>query len=221
MDATSEWERTELFADLGPASQGLLTSVAQIHRYRDGQTIALEGDPDVPVSYVLSGVVRVFRAGQDGREQTLIRLGPGAAFNMPAAFVSDGRAPANVAALGNVELMTISRMDFARIVSETPEIALTVLRDFAVKLHYLTDLTRDLGLLSVRARLARFLLAQGHPEGSQPVRWTHHEIAAQIGTVREVVSRTMRAFVKEGSIRLERHRIVVVDREALGREAAA
>jgi CRP/FNR family transcriptional regulator len=51
------------------------------------------------------------------------------------------------------------------------------------------------------------------------VRWTHHEIAAQIGTVREVVSRTMRAFVKDGLIKLERHRIVVLDRDALSLEA--
>jgi CRP/FNR family transcriptional regulator len=78
--------------------------------------------------------------------------------------------------------------------------------------------------LTVRARLASFLLAHGQrPEGSPldgvHVRWTHHEIAAQIGTVREVVSRTMRAFVKDGLITLERHRIVVLDREALMLEA--
>jgi CRP/FNR family transcriptional regulator len=109
-------------------------------------------------------------------------------------------------------------------VIHTPELALVVLRDLASKVHHLTDLTRDLGLLTVRARLARFLLSQGQPpEGEPPpgvhVRWTHHEIANQIGTVREVVSRTMRAFVKDGLIKLERHRIIVLDREALRLEA--
>jgi CRP/FNR family transcriptional regulator len=109
-------------------------------------------------------------------------------------------------------------------VIHTPELALIVLRDLAGKVAHLTDLSRDLGLLTVRARLASFLLAHGQqPDGSPldgvHVRWTHHEIAAQIGTVREVVSRTMRAFVKDGLITLERHRIVVLDREALMLEA--
>ena len=53
------------------------------------------------------------------------------------------------------------------------------------------------------------------------MRWTHQEIANQIGTVREVVSRTMRAFVKEGLIKLDRHRIVILDRDALLRESEA
>jgi CRP/FNR family transcriptional regulator len=94
----------------------------------------------------------------------------------------------------------------------------------AIKVHHLTGLTHDLGLLSVRARLAGFLLSHGQSQAGAPspsahVRWTHQEIAAQIGTVREVVSRTMRAFVREGMIGLERHRILVLDREALLREA--
>jgi CRP/FNR family transcriptional regulator len=122
-------------------------------------------------------------------------------------------------AVGPVELLSISCSDFSRIVGETPEIAQAVLRDFSQKLIHLTNLTHDLGLRTVRARLARFLLGHGSAEGGPPVRWTHQEIAAQIGTVREVVSRTMRSFVKEGLIRVERHRILVVDREALEAEA--
>ena len=136
------------------------------------------------------------------------------------ASAEAGPAPASAVALTPVELAVIPRADFCQTVIHTPELALVVLRDLAAKVHHLTDLTRDLGLLTVRARLASFLLSHGQPpEGCAPagvqVRWTHHEIAAQIGTVREVVSRTMRAFVKDGLIKLERHRIVVLDREAL------
>jgi CRP-like cAMP-binding protein len=228
MEPLAALEQVELFAQLGVEARRVLAAVARVSEYDDGQIIMLEGDPGAPVFYVLRGAVRVFRTTLEGREQTVVRLGQGEAFNMPAAFVADGSAPASVAAIGGVELLSIPHPDFCRIVSETPEIALAVLRDFAAKLHYLTDLTRDLGLLTVRARLARFLLNALAPsgegsgrrlDGSPPVRWTHHEIAAQIGTVREVVSRTMRAFVKAGLIVLDRHRIVIVDRDALAREA--
>ena len=189
----------------------------------------LEGEADAPVFVVQEGAVRVYRTSVDGREQTLIRLGPGSAFNIPAAFM-DGAAtqagvsaPASAVTLAPAELAVISRADFCRAVIHTPELALIVLRDLAIKVNHLTDLSRDLGLLTVRARLASFLLNHlsygpsiegSHPDGAQ-VRWTHAEIAAQIGTVREVVSRTMRSFVKDGLIKLERHKIVVMDREAL------
>ena len=75
----------------------------------------------------------------------------------------------------------------------------------------------DLSLRTVRARLARFLLEQS--EADAPVRWTHAEIAARIGTVRVVVSRTLRDFAAEGILDVQRQRIAVADRDALMREA--
>jgi hypothetical protein len=76
----------------------------------------------------------------------------------------------------------------------------------------------DLALHTARTQLARFLLTQA--EEGQPRRsWTQEEIAAQIGTVREVVGRTLRAFAAAGLIRRERGRLVVMDRVGLEREA--
>ena len=63
--------------------------------------------------------------------------------------------------------------------------------------------------------VAQFLLSQAQAREDVPVRWTHSEIAARIGTVREVVSRTLRDFVRDELIRVERHRITVLDPEAL------
>jgi CRP/FNR family transcriptional regulator len=224
--ALSELDRIDILTDVSLAARRALADVGRTCHYDDGQMVVIEGQPDAPVFFVLEGLVRVFRTSLDGREQTLIRLGPGAALNMPAAFAKEEEgAPASAAAVGPVVLLSVSCLDFCRMTIRTPEIALAVLRDFAVKLHHLTDLTRDLGLLSVRARLAQFLLtcgytpSDGQEENSTPVRWTHHEIAAQIGTVREVVSRMLRVFVKDGLIKMERHRIVVLDYDALASEA--
>jgi CRP/FNR family cyclic AMP-dependent transcriptional regulator len=222
MDARSALKRIPLFVDLSPAARESIALLARTTRYTDGQVIMLGGDPDAPVCFVLRGTVRVFRTNPDGREQTLIYLEAGSAFNMPAAFAKSRLAPASAMAVGPVELLTISQSDFRRIASETPEIALAVLGDLSEKLYHLTDLTYDLGLRSVRGRLARFLLthlAQVEAQSATPIRWTHQEIATQIGTVREVVSRTLRAFAKEGLIKVERHRIVLLDSDALALEA--
>ena len=212
-------ERIGLFSGLSAIGQCTLSAVATVRTYEDGQLIVLEGDGDAPVFFVLCGTVRVYRTNMEGREQNLIHLHAGDGFNMPAAFVDHGMTPASAVAIGAVELLAISGPDFRRIASETPEIALAVLSDLAQKLHHLTNLSHDLGLRSVRGRLARFVLEYAQGKEQSPIRWTHQEIAAQIGTVREVVSRTLRAFVKEGLIEMQRHRMVVRDVDALTNEA--
>lgn len=215
----SEFKHISLFAQLSSAALDKLAAVASQLAYDDGQMVMLEGDTDAPVFFVLEGSVRAFRTSLEGREQTLIHLEPGSAFNMPAAFSAHHAAPANAMAIGRARLLCISPLDFRRVVGETPEIALAVLDDLSSKLYHLTDLTHDLGLRSVRARLARFVLEQARMEHPSPVRWTHEQIAAQIGTVREVISRTMRAFVREGLIEMDRQRISVLDPDVLEREA--
>lgn len=216
-----ELERITLFAGLSPAAKRWIPTVAALRTYEDGQLILLEGSRELPVFFVLSGTVRVFRTSLEGREQNLIHLQAGDALNMPAAFAEPGDAPASAMARGHTELISIPRAEFRRIVSQTPEIALAVLRDLSQKLYHLTELSRDLGLRTVRSRLARFLLQHVQQADDAPIRWTHQEIAAQIGTVREVVSRTLRSFVDDGLVEMQRHRIVVRDPEALRHEAEA
>jgi CRP/FNR family transcriptional regulator len=209
----------EMFADLSPVALRQLDAVTTPQTYADGQLIILEGESEAPVFFVVAGTVRAFRTNLDGREQTLIYLKPGTAFNMPVAFARDHSAPASAVAVGPVELLRIARRDFRRVVSETPEVALAVLRDFSDKLRHFTEMTHDLSLRSVRGRLARFLLTHAATAEDEPIRWTQEEIAARVGTVREVVSRTLRDFIKAGLIQTERQRITVLDPEGLQRES--
>jgi CRP-like cAMP-binding protein len=103
-------------------------------------------------------------------------------------------------------------------VGECPELALAILQDFAVRLDHLTNLVEDLSLRTVRGRLARFLLE--HADEDQVTRhWTQEEVAARLGTVRDMVGRTLRAFVVAGLVRMNRQRIVLLDREGLEAEA--
>jgi CRP/FNR family transcriptional regulator len=221
MSASGDIERIPLFSGLTQGARDALSAAAAVRTFEDGQLVMLEGDRDSPVFFVLCGIVRVFRTSLEGREQNVIHLHAGDGFNMPAAFADAGTAPASAVAVGQLQVLSIARDDFRRLATETPEIALAVLRDFSQKLYHLTDLAHDLGLRSVRARLARFLLSHAQSEGQSPVRWTHEEIAAQIGTVREVVSRTLRALVSDGLIEMQRHRIVVLDPDALADEAGS
>jgi CRP/FNR family transcriptional regulator len=75
----------------------------------------------------------------------------------------------------------------------------------------------DLSLRSVRGRLARFLLERAE-EGEVEREWTQDEIAARLGTVRDVVGRNLRALADAGLIEIRRQRIVLLDREGLEAE---
>ncbi len=182
-----------------------------------GQVILLEGDPCQAVYFVVRGLVRTSRTSLEGREHVLAYLGPGESFNLIPAL--DGQpSPASVDGLTEGLLYTIPCERFRRIVCEHHEVALAIIDRLATEVRRLTDMVEDLALHTVRARLARFLLAQ--TEDPQPShRWTQEEIAAHIGTVREIVGRTLRAFATAGLIRRQRGRVVVVDRAGLEREA--
>jgi CRP/FNR family transcriptional regulator len=200
-----------LFANLSASSLELLRAAAQRLTVQAGEIILLEGDIDAPVFFIIQGECRVYRTNPDGREQVLSNLKSGDVFNMPTAFTDSRESPATVEAISAVELFVIQPNDFVQLASETPDIALAVMRSLSNKLHHFTDLTHDLSLRSARGRLAHFLLTQMEAENH----WTQEEIAAQIGTVREVVSRTLRAFVKEGLIIMQRQHITILNPEAL------
>ena len=211
--------RIKLFAGLSPATLARLADIASESAYADGQFILWEGEDAGLVSFLLEGAVRVHRASPEGREQTLILLQAGDALNLPTPFSPSPLAPASAVAVGDVRLLSVPVADFRRAASETPDLALAVMGDLAARLRHFTRLTYDLSLRSVRGRLARFLLRHASATDPGPLRWTQEEVAAQLGTVREVVSRTLRAFVKEGLIRLDRQRILILDRDALERES--
>ena len=206
------------FAGLG--EDDLLKIAPHVHQrtFSPGQMVILEGEPCQAVYFVTQGVVRVHRLSLEGREHVLAYLGPGESFNLVP--VLDGSPnPSTVDVLTEARLYTISCERFHQIVRDHHEVALAIMEHLAARVRRLSDMAEGLALHTVRTRLARFLLAQA--EGTRhPKRWTQEEIASHIGTVRDVVGRTLRSFVAAGLIRRERGRVVVVDREGLEQEAA-
>ncbi|MBC8449217.1 MAG: Crp/Fnr family transcriptional regulator [Chloroflexi bacterium] len=202
-------------------SDDVLRKVARVlhqRTYSPGQVIVLEGEPCQAVYFVAQGLVRTRRISLEGREQVLAYLGPGESFGLVPA-VDNGLNPATVDAVTDASLYIIPCQHFRQIMRHEQDVASAALLQLAAEVRRLSDMVEDLALHSVSTRLARFLLMQA--EEGQPRRsWTQEEIAAQIGTVREVVGRTMRAFAAAGLIRRQRGRLVVVDRERLEREAA-
>ncbi len=211
-------QRSALFADLPQETLSRVARVSIRRTYTPEETIILEGAPCRAAYFVAEGQVRILRTSPDGREQVLSQLGPGRSFNTVPPFQPQGTNHATAQAVNQATLYAIPAEDFCRLVTTSPGLALALLQDFADRLDHLTDLVEDLSLRTVRGRLARFLLRQAEA-GAVTRQWTQAEMAARLGTVREMIGRTLRSFVDAGLIKMDRHRIELLDRQGLEAEA--
>lgn len=202
-----------LFAGLGDTSLAAISRAATIEQASRGQWISFEGDVDVPFFALLQGQIQVQLINPTGKRQNLLQLSPGAVFHLPTVFLPKVEAPANIVCLSPVALLRIEATDFKALVRADSDLAMAVIDDLSQRLRGMVRLSQDLSLRSVSARLARFILAQ---QGAAPGRrWTHEDIAAQVGSVREVVSRSLKNFTQAGLIELQRQQIIIRDIDGL------
>jgi CRP/FNR family cyclic AMP-dependent transcriptional regulator len=207
-----------LFADLDRVVLQEIAGYVNEHNYEAGQIITLEGEPCQGVYLIVQGIVSTRRLSVSGREYVLDYLGPGEWFNL-VPVLDGGKSLATTEALSRVVLYVIPCPRLTYIVHTYPPAAAAALTHLAHRVRYLSDTVEDLALHTVRTRLARFLLSRADDTRPDTRRWTQEEIAAHIGTVRDVVGRTLRHFAREGLIRRENGRLVVANRDKLEAEA--
>lgn len=196
---------------------------ARRHTYQAGEMIFMEGDPCAGLFVIQTGQVKVFKLSTEGREQTLHALGPGQSFN-EVAVLDGGPNPANTMAVDTTVVLCLARDDIRQLAFQYPVLAWAMVEHMARRARFLVSVVEDLGLRSVKARLAKLLLEEaqrsadaGSVERSQLL--TQQEMASRLGTVREMVGRALRSLVQDGAIRIDRHRIEVIDRAELETQA--
>jgi CRP/FNR family transcriptional regulator len=212
-------DRVPLFAGLPAPVRAALAQVATERVSGAGELILLGGEPCEAAYFVIEGAVRIFRDSLSGRQQVLTTAVRGTPFNLVPALRTGGANHASAEAVVASRLLQISSHDLRRLIRLYPDLGLTLLDDLAGKLDHLTDLVETISLRSVRGRLARFLLDNAEKDQVPRRVWTQDEIAARLGTVRDVIGRGLRALVDAGLIQLDRERIIVVDREGLVAES--
>jgi CRP-like cAMP-binding protein len=203
------------FSGLSPAQLDSLKVLIFEKTAERGEFIVLESEPAEALYFVVSGVVKVFKTSADGREQILQIVRPGESFNDAPVFDGGGN-PASAQAMGTVTLYGIKNSDMSTILRTHPQVALNVIHVLSQKMRHLVSLVEDLSFKHVTSRLAKILLeyAGDGVVPSKP-RLTQQEMAAMAGTAREMIGRSLKELEDEGVIRLEHHRIVVADKEAL------
>ncbi len=181
-----------------------------------GEVILFEDEPAKELYFVTSGVVKVFKTSADGKEQILQLIRPGESFNDVPVF-SGGTNLASAAAMGSVVLYGLRKSDLEVILRSIPRVARNLIQVLSQRVQQLLLLVEDLSFRNVIGRVARLLLEYAADGSGERPRLTQQEMAAIAGTAREMVGRSLKVLEGEGAIRLDNHRIIVVDSEALQR----
>jgi CRP-like cAMP-binding protein len=183
-----------------------------------GETLLFEGEPAENIYFVVNGLVKVFKTSADGKEQILQIIRPGDSFNDVPVFGGD-TSLASAEAMSDVVLYTLRKQDLQDIIRGHPRVALNVIQILSQRVRQMVSLVEDLSFRHVTGRVAKVLLEYAGDGAAEEPRLTQQEMAAMIGTAREMVGRSLKVLEEEGTIRMERNRVVIADLETL-REVA-
>ena len=219
--------RVPIFSGLATSEMEFLAQRVVPRNYHAGQMVFNEGDPCSGLYVVAAGHVRIFKTSAGGREQVLSIDGLGSSVAELPVF-DGGNYPASVAAVDDSTLLLfISKQDFQELCLAHPQVLLKVLRVVGARLRRLVGIIEELSFTTVRHRLAAFLLRLAKREGTKTAGGiavtlpdNNQEVAAQIGTVRELVSRNLSRFEAEGLIDLQGRNLVIRDLKAIESEVS-
>jgi len=179
-----------------------------------GETLAFESEPSDVLYFVFAGVVKVFKTSADGKEQIFRIIRPGESFS-DVPVLSGGVNLVSAEAMGPVVLNGIKKKDLETIVRENPPVALNVIQVLSRRVEELVALVEDFSFRHVTSRVAKMLLEYADHRAGEGPRLTQQEMAAMIGTAREMVGRSLKNLENEGTIKMERNRIIIADQQAL------
>lgn len=207
------------FSEQPDVVQDALLDSARHHQFAAGQIIYLAGEPAKYVYLLESGWIKASRMTRSGREQGLIFLRPVDVFGHIGLFTG-GSYPATTTALERADVWTIPADTILRLAREHHEFAFGLIRELSSRIMHFISLAEDLGLRSVEARVANNLLRNAIVEDGRMIvprrEWaTFDEMAVRLGTVRDVLSRSLKKLEADGLIRVERAVIVLLDPHGL------
>jgi CRP/FNR family transcriptional regulator len=203
-------ERFPFLAQLDAGLRAAFDAAVRPVRLRPGQAVCSEGDACGMLPLVLSGEARVYRASPEGRSLTLYRIEPGEACILTASCLISRRAfPADAEAVTEIEALAIPAADFRAWHDASPAWRAFVADLMARRFAEVVGLVESVAFQRLDERLAADLLAAG-----PVVRRTHEALADDLGSAREVVSRILKEWEREGLVALGRG---VVEVRALDR----
>jgi CRP/FNR family transcriptional regulator, cyclic AMP receptor protein len=213
--------QTAYFGSVPPEELRRLAVGLRERSYPAGGVIFRRGEDCPGLCIVLSGRVRTVTRSEEGREQVLKVFGPGHTFGEIPVFDNEP-LPADAVAAADATIGVVPRTELLDLLRRHPDVSLDVIRLFAGRLRAYKQFIEDLSLRGVLARVARLLLDRSRGANTLTeeaadlsLPYTHDDIAAMVGSVREVVQRALKTLERARLIELSRGRIRITDADAL------
>jgi CRP-like cAMP-binding protein len=220
-------QRTPLFGCLTEKELADIAQRAVELHLQKGEVLFISGEPAKGLFVVVNGKIRVFQQNAEGREQVMHVDTAGAVIGEVALF-DDGPYPASAVAELDAELLFVDKHDMHRFCVKYPALALKALRLMAARVRRHAQLVEALSFQDVEHRLASFLIsevkhANSSVQGRVPLHLllSNQEIASRIGSVRDVVSRTLARMKHDGLIAMNGRTLIILDLQALEAYAAS
>lgn len=210
-------KKVPIFTGLDETEFAFLTTHVVPRKFSTGELIFGEAEPCTGLYVIESGNVRIFKSSAAGREQVLSIDGPGSSIAELPVF-DEGNYPASAQSVNDCTLLFFSKKDFQALCRQHPDVALKVLRVVGARLRKLVGIIEELSFTTVRQRLVAMLVRLAKSSGQKQsggimitLPANNHELAAQIGTVRELVSRNLGRLQSENLIQMEGRTVAIVD----------
>ncbi len=215
MDKTETLGKIPLFAVLETTVLDRVGAKTIIKRYPKGAVVFLEGETSPGMFWLQSGWLKAVKHSSTGREQIIQFFEAGTTFHEISAF-SDLPNPATCITLEQSEVWIVPKQVMRNLLREQPNFAEHVIALLGARVQSLVALVEDLSLRPVIGRLARLILDDAVDGALQRPRWfTQAELAARLGSVPDVIQRTLRGMEADGLIEVERRQIRILDRSRL------
>ena len=221
LDEQSHIESGSWFSRLSPPLRQAILARAQVRRVDDGAMLSARGAPAEEWCGVARGAVRVSSVSLSGKQVTLTYVEPGTWFGDIALF--DGMPRTHDAnAHGATTLLVVRKADFKELLAQHVELYEALLRLNCRRLRLLFDTVEDLNTLPLSARLAKQILLLARSYGVQQgdeirvgLQLAQEDIAQLLGASRQRVNQELKGFEREGAVRIEPTRLVVLSKDKL------
>ena len=182
-----------------------------------GTTVFSENQPCAGFPLLLAGSIKVVKQAASGRELMLYRVAPGGSCIISSSCLL-GRSDYNARGIAEtpLSLLLVPVGEFARLLVDHAPFRDFVFHLFAERIGELMQLVEEVAFARLDQRLAKLILARQ----SDTLNVTHQQLADELGSVREIVSRLLKGFAAQGLVALGREHLTVVDRDGLSKLAA-
>ncbi|WP_341892013.1 Crp/Fnr family transcriptional regulator [Variovorax sp. YR752] len=221
LDERSNIESGSWFSKLSPALRQAILARATLRRLADGATLSARGTPAQEWVGVARGAVRVSSVSLSGKQVTLTYVEPGTWFGDIALFDGLPRTH-DASAHGETTLLIVRKSDFKELLAQHVELYDALLRLNCRRLRLMFDQIEDLNTRPLAARLAKQVLllarAYGIEQGDEiriGLQLAQEDLAQLLGASRQRVNQELKGFERDGAVRIEPTRLVVLSKDKL------